>query len=123
MLEPSRAKSSIIPAHVRESVLRRDGYRCVAPQLDGQAGWCRDAWGNPITHWTGRDPGPAYLQMSHTKPEGELGMGKKARSVPENLISLCPWHHTGTAAGSNWEARCRARIRRYLEDIYGSGRG
>jgi hypothetical protein len=111
--------SEKIRPDVRETVLRRDGYRCMAPQLDGRAGWCRDAWGNPITHWSGRDPGPAYLQMSHTKPEGELAMSKKAGNVPANLISLCPWHHTGTAAGSNWEAANRWKIRRHLDGIYG----
>ena len=76
-------------------------------------------WGNPITHWSGRDPGPAYLQMSHTKPEGELSMGKKAAPVQQHLVSLCPWHHTGTAAGRIWEVANRAKVRRYLDDIYG----
>ena len=110
---------TVITPAMRETVLRRDGYRCIAPQLDGRDGWCRDAWGNPITHWSGRDPGPAYLQMSHTKSEGELSMSKKASSDSEHLVSLCPFHHTGTTAGSNWEAVNRWKIRRYLDDIYG----
>lgn len=111
-----------ISAATRETVLRRDGYRCIAPQLDGRAGWCRDQWGDPITHWSGRDPGPAYLQMSHTKPEGELAMAKKAAPTQENLVSLCPFHHTGTQAGSNWEAVNRWKIRRHLQNMYGSER-
>jgi hypothetical protein len=108
-----------IPPATREAVLRRDGYRCLAPQLDGRAGWCRDAWGFPITRWRGHDMGPAYVQMSHTKDEGELVMGQKAPTDPRHLISLCPFHHTGTKVGSNWEAANRWKIRRHLEDIYG----
>ncbi len=107
-----------VPPQVRETVLRRDGYRCVAPQIDGRAGWCRDIFGNPITHWAGRDPGPAYLQMSHVKDRAELAMAKKAESDEYHLVALCPMHHTGTASGSNWEAVHRERIRHYLEDIY-----
>jgi len=39
--------------------------------------------------------------------------------VAQNLVSLCPFHHTGTTAGSNWEAANRWKIRRYLTDMYG----
>ncbi len=107
-----------IPKRVREAVLRRDGYRCIAPQIDGLSGWCRDAWGNVITHWPGRDTGPVYLQMSHTKEQGELAMSQKADSDIEHLVTLCPFHHTGTTAGSNWEAVNRNRIRHFLDDLY-----
>lgn len=107
-----------IPAEVRRAVLIRDGHRCIAPQIDGRAGWCRDAFGNIITTWRSYDPGPQYLQMSHTKSEGELAMGKKADSDERHLVCLCPFHHTGTQAGSNWEATHRDQIRRYLEDVY-----
>jgi hypothetical protein len=110
---------SVITPAMRETVLRRDGYRCIAPQLDGRAGWCRDTWGSPITHWTGRDPGSNYLQVNHVKPEGELSMGKKVAATANNLVSLCPFHHTGTTAGSNWEAANRWKIRRHLTGIYG----
>jgi len=110
---------TVITPAMREIVLRRDGYRCIAPQLDGLAGWCRDRFNYPITHWSGRDPGRNYLQVNHVKPEGELSMGKKTAAVAQNLVSLCPFHHTGTTAGSNWEAANRWKIRRYLDDIYG----
>ena len=106
-----------IPPEVREFVLRRDEYRCVAPMLDGRAGWCRDIWGNQITHWRNHDPGPQYLQLNHVKDEGELGMGIKAPTDPDHLVSLCPFHHTGTSAWSNWEAVNRRKLRRYLEEI------
>lgn len=107
-----------IPGSVRQDVLRRDGYRCLAPRLDPQAGWCRDAFGNIITGWPARDRGPVYIQMSHTKPRGQLALSRKAESEPRNLISLCPFHHTGTTAGSNWEAVHRESIRDHLERLY-----
>lgn len=110
-----------ITPQTRRTVLMRDGYRCIAPVIDGRAGWCRDLWGNLITRWLERDPGPVYLQMSHVKMADELAMGKKATSDPYHLVALCPHHHTGTiegTGGSNWEAANRERIRRYLEDIY-----
>jgi hypothetical protein len=109
---------SVVTPVMREAVLLRDGYRCIAPQLDGLAGWCRDTWGNPITRWYGRDLGSAYIQINHVKPEGALAMGRKVVATADNLVSLCPFHHTGTTAGSNWEAANRWKIRRYLEDIY-----
>jgi hypothetical protein len=110
--------TSSIPPKVRARVLSRDGFRCIAPQLDGLAGWCRDVWGNPITSWPNYDRGPQFLQMSHTKAEGELSMSMKAPSTQEYLVSLCPHHHTGTTAGSNWEAVNRNKIRRFLDRIY-----
>jgi len=109
---------SAIPSTVRARVLLRDGYACIAPQLDRQAGWCMDAFGNRITRWPGRDPGPQYLQMSHTKDADALSMSKKAESDEQHLVALCPFHHTGTAAGSNWEAVNRNRIRQHLEELY-----
>jgi len=52
--------------------------------------------------------------MSHTKDRGDLAMGQKAPPDAMHLVSLCPFHHTGTSAGSNWEAVNRERIRRYI---------
>lgn len=111
-----------VTPRLRLMVLRRDGFRCIAPQLDGRAGWCRDIWGNPITHWPARDRGPAYLQMSHTKDADKLAMGMKAPTDRDHLVTLCPFHHTGTAGGSNWEAANRDRIRRFLDELYGPPR-
>lgn len=107
-----------IPPAVRAEVLRRDGYRCIAPQLDPKAGGCRDAFGNVITKTFRGDPGPKFLQMSHTKDEGELSMSMKAPTDPQHLVTLCPFHHTGTKAGSNWEAVNRDGIRRHLSQLY-----
>jgi len=97
----------------------RDGHRCIAPEIDPFAGWCRDSWGNVIPRWRDCDPGPQYLQMSHTKDEGELMMGRKTTAEEWHLVCLCPFHHTGTKAGSNWEAANRNKIRAYLKSIYG----
>jgi len=110
--------ASTIPPHVRAIVLRRDGYQCIALEIDRDAGWCKDTWGHIITRWPDRDPGPQYLTMSHTKDEDELMMGKKTTPDEWHLVSLCPWHHQGFAAGSNWEAVHRNDIRRYLHGIY-----
>jgi hypothetical protein len=109
--------STISPA-VRAKVIARDHYRCIAPSIDGHAGLCRDTWGNPIVHWPPRDRGPQYLTMSHTKNTGEMMMGKKAPSTERHLVTLCPFHHQGTTAGSNWEAVNREKIRRRLDELY-----
>lgn len=114
--------STTVPEKVRAHVLRRDRFRCIAPVLDGLAGMCRDVWGNPITSWPAWDRGPQYVQMSHTKDQGELAMSVKAVSDPAHLVTLCPFHHTGTTAGSNWEAVNRNRIRKWLDERYGSVR-
>lgn len=100
----------------RELVLARDRFRCQAPLLDPDAGECRDAFGGIVRSVFPRDPGPMYLQMSHTKPRGELSMGMKTSPDSSHLITLCPGHHTGTEAGSNWEAVHRETIRDYLTD-------
>jgi hypothetical protein len=99
---------------LRLRVLERDGFRCVAPVLDERAGQCRDLWGTPIRRWVARDPGRRFLEMSHTKASDELMMSKKADDDIDHLVALCPHHHRGTDAGSNWEARQRHLIRRYL---------
>jgi len=110
---------SDIPPAVRRNVLIRDGHRCIAPQIDARPGWCRDSWGHVITRWPDGDPGGQYLEMSHTKEEGELMMGRKTTAVEWHLVSLCPFHHRGTTAGSNWEACHRESIRGYLKGICG----
>jgi len=110
--------ASTIPAFVRAAVLRRDGFRCIAPEIDGLAGWCRDTWGNPITQFPAYDRGPQFVTMSHTKDADELAMGKKAPADSEHLVTLCPWHHQGTQGGSNWEAVNRNKIRKWLAEMY-----
>ena len=110
-------KEKIAPS-TRAYVLARDSYQCQAPRLDPDAGPCRDAFGSILTRYHFlHDPGPVYLQMSHTKPRGELSMQMKAKSIPANLITLCPGHHTGTEAGSCWEVVHREAIRDHLASL------
>lgn len=95
----------------------RDGYRCMASVLDHDAGWCRDRWGHLITRWPNHDPGGDKLEINHVKDRDKPMMGKKAPTDISHLIALCPHHHRGTEAGSNWEARNRHLIRAYLEEV------
>jgi len=97
---------SRIPAGVRRQVLARDRYVCVAPSLDRAAGECRDAWGNP-----GWDVPIVELELDHV---GQMRMGKAAESIPEFLVTLCPWHHQGREAGRNWATSHRPLLREYL---------
>ena len=98
---------SRIPPGVRQQVLARDRYVCVAPNLDRAAGECRDAWGNP-----GWDVPIVELELDHVRPEPM--MGKTAPSEPEFLVTLCPWHHQGREAGRNWATSHRPLLREYL---------
>src|ERR1035437_2155803 len=107
-----------ISSSTRAFVLARDSYECQASRLDPHAGSCRDGFGSILLRSRGgREPGPMFLQMSHTKPRGELSMGMKTSPIPAHLITLCPGHHTGTEAGSNWEAVHREVIRDHLERL------
>ena len=107
-----------ISSSTRAYVLARDSFQCQASLLDPDAGPCRDAFGSVLARYHFlHDSGPVYLQMSHTKPRGELSMGMKTSPIPAHLITLCPGHHTGTEAGSNWEAVHREVIRDHLERL------
>jgi hypothetical protein len=112
--QTSGVEKRMIDPTIREEVLRRDGYKCVAPRLDPEAGPCRDRWDQPITFWRGKDPGPYRLEMNHVKDTGMLMMGRKAPTDVDHLVSLCPWHHRGTKAGSNWEAVHRDQLRAWV---------
>lgn len=106
-----------IPPEVRAAVLHRDGYRCMASVLDRDAGWCKDRFDHLITRWPHHDPGGDKLEINHVKEAGKPMMGKKAPTDISHLVALCPWHHRGTKAGSNWEARNRHLLRAYLEGL------
>lgn len=101
-----------------QSVLERDDYRCIAPQLDGQAGWCHDKWGSVITRWPNYLD-PNKLTIAHIKERGGQAMGVKAKDDPEHLVLLCWGHHEGNGekAGECWGTKaCNLeRMRRYLE--------
>jgi hypothetical protein len=82
---------------VRDAVLARDGWRCVAPQLDGSAGNCRGEFGAVIEYPGGYNV--AHLELHHVKEQPR--MGKRAESDPDHLVALCPWHHKYSGWGTS----------------------
>ncbi len=95
------------PPAVRKEVLGRDHHRCVAPQLDDLSGQCRDRLGRPTYEVPEAD-----LELDHVRAEPM--MGKEPPSEPQFLVTLCPWHHRGLAAGRNWATSHRPMLRAYL---------
>lgn len=86
-----------VTPELRAQILRRD-QGCVAPVLDlSQLGTC-----------SGR------LEIDHVK--SQLRIGKRAPSRPENLVTLCSFHHRGMTAGSTWATTKEHRewLRMYL---------
>ena len=109
-------RSDRVTPSMRAYVLHRDGYRCQAPTIDpSQAGTCRSKWGYPITRWLAMDDGDK-LTLHHVNTGGG-GMGLRAPSDPEHLLTLCWWHHLGYAAGSNWATKSVTSIREHLRRI------
>jgi hypothetical protein len=95
-----------ISSEVRQQVLDRDHFVCVAPVLDRDSGPCRDRFGN-----IGWEVPVEELELDHV---GEMRMGKAAPSEPDYLVTLCPWHHRGLKAGRNWATSHRPMLRAYL---------
>lgn len=96
----------------------RDAYRCVAPSVDGRAGYCHDQWGNVILHWPNRLD-TRLVTIAHVKSEGAQAMGKRAPSDAGHLVILCWGHHEGNGeqnGGSCWGTKREnlQRLRRYL---------
>jgi len=78
-----------------DQVARRDNYRCIAPRIDGQSGWCRDRWGNAITRWPVNRIDRDKLTFAHVKDADAQAMGKRAPSDQAHLVLLCWGHHEG----------------------------
>lgn len=93
---------------LRHIVLTRDGWKCLAPELDANAGPCRDRWGYPIMRAMGSD-----LTLDHVKDQPR--MGKRAPSDPEHLVTLCWGHHLG-----GWATANRPLLREYLVRVSGT---
>lgn len=106
---------------LRRYVLLRDGG-CVArfvnspfeaaryPMLQGlpAPGLCRDTFGgqiDPTALW--------FMEADHVKDE--LGLGIR-EDDPEQLWTMCPYHHRGTLTSGGWATRTdvRAAARTYI---------
>ena len=99
---------------VRQQVLERDHFVCVAPALDRDAGPCGDKWGNV------GDVPIAELELDHV---GEMRMGKAAPTDTDHLVTLCWRHHQGLKAGRNWATSHRPMLRAYLRRKAGPKEG
>lgn len=100
---------------VADFVARRDNYRCIAPAVDGQAGWCRDQQGFVITHWPTNHLDPTKVTLAHVKDEDGQAMGMRAKSDQHHLLVLCWGHHLGNGVtgqgGAIW-ATSRVNLER-----------
>lgn len=94
---------------VRDRVLLRDGYACIAPRVDPDSGRCGDIEGRPLR--------VGMLEVDHVRPE----VGARTVSAERWMVSICPWHHRATIGGRNWATSHRAEVREYLEAMYGEG--
>lgn len=107
---------------IARRVAIRDNYRCVAPLIDGHAGFCHDRWGNLITRWSdARKLDRDRVTIAHVKGHGEQQMGKRASSDDLHLLILCWGHHEGMGerGGRCWGTSREGleKQRRYLEQF------
>jgi hypothetical protein len=111
------AKDPVTP-WMAEQIARRDGYRCVAPEIDRDSGWCRDRWGNVITHWPADRLDPVKITIAHVKDADGQSVGLRAPSDFTHLLLLCWGHHEGAGmkGGYCWGTSREAldKQRRYL---------
>jgi hypothetical protein len=98
----------LTPASIRQAVLARDNFACVAPIEDPAGGQCHDRYGRP-----GYRVPIVHLELDHV---GEGRMGKAAPTEARFLVTLCPGHHRGVGekAGYVWATCHRPLLRGYL---------
>lgn len=101
-----------VTPELRDEVFAMDGWRCVAPRLDPDAGVCRNRWGDSVIA-TGRMPVTA-LTLDHVKDAPM--MGKRAPSDVRHLVTLCAGHHLL----SGWATGHRPQLRAYLANRAGA---
>lgn len=96
---------------MRLLVLQRDGWRCLAPVLDRDAGPCMDRWRNrPVV---GSHAYREALTLDHVQSGGGR-MGRRAPSDPAHLVTLCWHHHLG-----GWATSHRPLLREHLTRMEG----
>jgi len=95
-----------VTPELRQFVLARDGA-CVRFKLDAGHG-CRDTWSIP--HAPNRLD---LLQLDHVQ-DGYGRMGRRAKSDPAHLVSLCAAAHLG-----GWATSHRPELRAYLASVTG----
>lgn len=112
---------------LRMVVFERDGWRCLAPVLDPNAGTCVNKWGENFDgqwHYPDRPANIGrYLTLQHIWPFVGSVKGKKPPDAVEYLLTLCWGHHVrgipGTG-GAIWGTNSDnlEKQRKYLRDRY-----
>lgn len=102
---------------LRWGIFQRD-EGCIAVQPDKvgdavSAEPCRNS-ANWVIPWND----VFQMEWNHVKEAGAIGLGIKAPDDEAHGVTLCAFHHRGTAAGSNWEAANREAERKYLRSLY-----
>lgn len=94
---------------VREEVMRLDGYRCRAQDIDPHAGPCVDRWGEQVFVVLPND-----LEMDYVR----RGSHGKRHELPQDHVMLCPGHHRGAGAwhGAQWATAHRQEMRAWLDN-------
>lgn len=92
-----RKRRDLVTLAVREEVLARDGWRCVAAQLDPTAGNCMTEYGDRMEYPGGYNV--THLELHHVKDQPRMGV--RAESDADHLVTLCPWHHKYSGWGTS----------------------
>lgn len=108
---------SAVPAKLRAEVYLRDGYRCIVPTVDPDAGPCGNLFGDLIPRH--RSMTRSELTIEHVTP-GYGRMGRRADHVVEQCVTLCWRHHLGHGekGGFIWATANKDKTRQYLKELY-----
>ena len=104
-----------VTPELREAVLSRDNYQCVAGRMEFTEAWLSPEVDRALL-FTGNAyiPLPACsgpLTLDHVKSEPRMGV--RAPSDMEHLVTLCAFHHLE----SGWATSHRPELREYLIQV------